>query len=100
MCKRVQLLCVSKFENYKSIKSQLPKVWVISAIKGCFVKGIYIKMPGSLKCDIWFGALAWQFYFLEYNNIKYVEVLERLIKITEKFCVVVIGLHHLYIEEK
>ena len=52
MCKRVQLLCVSKFENYKSIKSQLPKVWVISAIKGCFVKGIYIKMPGSLKCDI------------------------------------------------
>ena len=52
MCKRVQLLCVSKFENYKSIKSQLPKVWVISAIKGCFVKGIYIKMLGSLKCDI------------------------------------------------
>ena len=63
MCKRVQLLCVSKFENYKSIKSQLPKVWVISAIKGCFVKGIYIKMPGSLKCDIWFGSIGMAILF-------------------------------------
>ena len=50
MCKRVQLFCVSKFENYKSIKSHLPKVRVISAIKCCFVKGIYVKTPEWLKC--------------------------------------------------
>ena len=56
MCKRVQLLCVSKFENYKSIKSQLPKVWVISAIKGCFVKGIYIR---KVLCGCyWFASLV------------------------------------------
>ena len=30
-------------------------------------------------------ALAQQFYILEYNNIEYIEVLERLIKITKKF---------------
>ena len=48
MCKRVQRvqtsttpLCVLTFENYNSIKSQLPKVQVISVIKGCFVKVIY-----------------------------------------------------------
>ena len=29
------------FESYNSIKSQLPKVQVISVIKGCFVKVIY-----------------------------------------------------------
>ena len=50
MCKRVQLFCVSKFENYKSIKSHLLKVRVISAIKCCFVKGIYVKTPEWLKC--------------------------------------------------
>ena len=50
MCKRVQPFCVSKFENYQSIKSHLPKVRVINAIKCCFVKGIYIKTPGWLKC--------------------------------------------------
>ena len=49
MCKRVQLLYVSKFENYKSIKGHLPKVRVISAIKCCFVKDIYIKTAGWLK---------------------------------------------------
>ena len=48
--KRVQLFCLSKFENYKSIKSHLPKVRVISAIKCCFVKGIYVKTPEWLKC--------------------------------------------------
>ena len=38
---------------------------------------------------------------MEYNNIKYVEVLERLIKITKKFrVVIVIGSHHLQKEEK
>ena len=50
MCKRVQLFSVSKFENYKSIKSHLLKVRVISAIKRYFVKGIYVKTPEWLKC--------------------------------------------------
>ena len=46
-------------------------------------------------------ALAQQFYFLEYNNIKHEEALERLIKITKKFrVVIVIGSHHLQTEEK
>ena len=60
MCKRVQqckqvqrlqtsttsaneynsFVCLT-FENYNSIKSQLPKVRVISVIKGCFVKVIH-----------------------------------------------------------
>ena len=50
MCKQVQLLCVCNIENYNLIKSQLPKVRVISAIKGCFVKGIYFKTLRWLKC--------------------------------------------------
>ena len=46
-------------------------------------------------------VLAQQFYFLEYNSIKYVEVLKKLIKITKKFRVlIVIGSHHLQTEEK
>ena len=53
MCKRVQLFCVCKFENYKSIKSHLPKVRLISTIKCCFVKVIYIKMPGMVKMLIY-----------------------------------------------
>ena len=45
-------------------------------------------------------ALAWQSYFLEYN-IKYVEVLERLIKITKNFrALIVAGSHHLKTEKK
>ena len=45
-------------------------------------------------------ALEWQSYCLEYNNIKHVEVLEKLIKTTKKFRVfVVIGSHHLNTEE-
>ena len=46
-------------------------------------------------------VLAQQSYFLEYNNIKYVEVLERLIKITKKFrALIFIALHHLQTDEK
>ena len=46
-------------------------------------------------------ALEWQSYCLEYNNIKHVEVLEKLIKTTKKFHVfIVIDSHHLEAEEK
>ena len=46
-------------------------------------------------------ALVQQSYFLEYNNIKYIEVHESLIKITKKFRVfIVIDSHHLQTEEK
>ena len=46
-------------------------------------------------------VLAYQSYFLEYNNIKYVEVLERLMKITGKFRVLIaLGSHHLQTEEQ